>query len=87
MAFQKGKVTNPKGRGRAPNKSARRIAEDIVAAYKELGGYKYLVELAQEDKKTFCALLGKLLPTNIKADVDVEGEIVITRTIVKGKAE
>ncbi|MDD5513616.1 MAG: hypothetical protein WCQ69_09965 [Bacteroidales bacterium] len=75
MAATKGKVCNPKGRGHAPNKGAARIAEDIVAAYKELGGMQYLIQLAQEDRKTFCTLLLKILPNNIKADVDVKGQL------------
>jgi hypothetical protein len=36
---------------------------------------QYLIQLAQEDRKTFCTLLLKILPNNIKADVDVKGQL------------
>ena len=35
-----------------------------------VGGVKYLVELAENDPRTYCTLLGKLMPTTLAGDAD-----------------
>lgn len=52
----------PKG---SPNKINAKIKDAIMSAFEEVGGQDYLVRVAQDDPKTFCALLGKVLPTEI----------------------
>lgn len=60
----------PKG---APNKITADIKSAILGAFQARGGQKYLERVAEDDPKTFCALLGKVLPTQISG---VDGEAV-----------
>jgi hypothetical protein len=48
-----------------PNKLTISIREAIEHAFDELGGAGYLVHVGRSDPRTFCALLGKLLPTKL----------------------
>ncbi len=52
----------PKG---LPNKVTQSVKEAIENAFQELGGMSYLVHVGRSDPRTFCALLGKLLPTKL----------------------
>ena len=52
----------PKG---LPNRQTVAIKEAIENAFTELGGMSYLVHVGRNDPRTFCALLGKLLPTKL----------------------
>lgn len=54
----------PKG---APNKLTADIREAINNAFQEVGGTSYLVRVAQEDPKTFCALIAKVIPADVNA--------------------
>lgn len=47
------------------NKLTVSIREAIEHAFDELGGASYLVHVGRSDPRTFCALLGKLLPTKL----------------------
>jgi hypothetical protein len=47
------------------NKLTVSIREAIEHAFDELGGASYLVHVGKQDPRTFCALLGKLLPTKL----------------------
>lgn len=49
----------------APNKINAQIKEAILGAFEQAGGQAYLLAIAHDDPKTFCALLGKILPTEI----------------------
>jgi len=55
----------PKG---ARNKITRDIQAAIVNAFEKAGGENYLLQVAQEDPKTFCALLGKVLPMQVSGE-------------------
>ena len=55
-----------------PNKSTTAVKTAILAAFKQLGGIEYLVEVGKSDPKAFMTLLAKILPAEIKADVKVE---------------
>jgi hypothetical protein len=48
-----------------PNKLTASIKDAIEHAFDELGGASYLVHVGRQDPRTFCALLGKLLPTKL----------------------
>lgn len=48
-----------------PNKMTKQVKEAIYEAFEKAGGAAYLLKVAQEDPKTFCVLLGKVLPTEI----------------------
>ena len=70
-------MTN-RGRGRpngAKNKINVRVTEAIEKAFQDVGGAKYLRKVAEEDPKTFCTLLGKILPREIKGTL--EGGLVL----------
>jgi hypothetical protein len=62
--FQPGE--RPVGRAKGtPNKLTLSVKEAIERAFDKLGGTDYLVYVGQSDPRTFCALLGKLLPTKL----------------------
>jgi hypothetical protein len=48
-----------------PNRTTQNIKEAIEGAFDRLGGVDYLVTVGKNDPRTFCALLGKLLPTKL----------------------
>lgn len=49
----------PKG---ATNGGSRELKAIILNALDDAGGQEYLLTLAREDRKTFCQLLGRVLP-------------------------
>ncbi len=63
-----------------PNKLTAHIREAVENAFSAVGGEDYLVKVAKEDPRTFCTLLGKILPTQVDAQVDKP----IQYTIVTG---
>lgn len=68
MAKTQGAAAKGPGPGRpkgARNKITRDIQQAIVNAFEKAGGENYLLRIAEEDPKTFCALLGKVLPMQV----------------------
>jgi hypothetical protein len=62
----------------SPNKITADIKEAVLKAFTEVGGWKWLVRLAEENPKAFAVLLAKLLPNNVNLG-DANGEpITIT---------
>ena len=57
----------PKG---SPNKLTVDLRKAIHEAYEKAGGVAYLLQVAQDDPKTFCALLSKTMPKEIVAEVN-----------------
>lgn len=55
----------PKG---SPNKLTADIKSAIMGAFNQAGGETYLLRVAQEDPKTFCTLLGKVLPMQVTGE-------------------
>lgn len=54
--------------GRPPgsqNKTTVRVREAIMNAFEMVGGQQYLVMIALTDPKTFCTLLGRVLPAEL----------------------
>jgi hypothetical protein len=41
------------------------VKEAIIGAFNKVGGEDYLVKVADSDPRTFCALLGKVMPTQL----------------------
>lgn len=64
----KGKKTGGRTAG-TPNKVTQAVKEAVQAAFDEVGGVDYLVTVAKQDHKTFCALLGKVIPTQVNANI------------------
>ena len=82
--LQKGrKKTGGRIKG-TPNKSTVQIKTAILRAFDEVGGEFYLARVAEEDPKTFCMLLGRVLPAELKADVshDIDG---IAKLLAQGR--
>lgn len=67
----------PKG---ASNKITRDIKEAVARAFEKVGAEDYLVKVAREDPKTFCSLLGRVIPLQISGD----SESPLTIQIVTG---
>jgi hypothetical protein len=49
-----------------PNKTTAALKDAILNAFATVGGEAYLVVVAKKDPRTFCTLLGKVLPTTIE---------------------
>lgn len=61
------------GRGRKKgelNKVTRNLKAAILQAFDKVGGVKWLVTLAESDPRAFAALLGRILPNEIRAEVE-----------------
>ena len=61
-------VPRPKYGGRikgTPNKTTVRVKEAILKAFDQCGGHQYLINVALNDPRTFCTLLGRVLPAEI----------------------
>ncbi len=86
MKFQPGQSGNTKGRPKgSPNKITASVKEAIMAAFDNAGGVEYLEGIAKSDPRTFCALLGKILPTTIAGDEDGPLRAITKIEIVAGK--
>jgi len=59
-----------------PNKLTADIKEAIIKAFNEAGGAEYLRKVAKSDPRTFCALLAKVLPTQVTADPSIPLQII-----------
>ncbi|MCK5374144.1 MAG: hypothetical protein KAJ40_02560 [Alphaproteobacteria bacterium] len=55
-----------------PNKTTTTVKEAIMNAFDKLGGEEYLVDIAKQDHKTFCSLLGRVLPKEISASIETD---------------
>jgi hypothetical protein len=56
------------GAPQAANKLTANVKACIMAAFADAGGKDYLVKVAKTDPRTFCTLLGKILPTQVTGD-------------------
>jgi hypothetical protein len=65
----------PKG---SANKITKNIKQAIEEAFDKAGGVDYLVRLAAEDPRTFCSLVGKVIPTTISGDQENPVSIKVT---------
>ena len=70
----------PKG---ASNKTTKAIKDAIIEAFEKAGGVDYLVTLAKEDPRTFCALVGKVIPLQVEG-TGAGGEIIF-KTVYEAK--
>lgn len=62
----KGRKTGGRQKG-TPNKMTATLKEMILNALDQVGGESYLVEQSERNPTAFIALLGRLLPSEIKA--------------------
>lgn len=54
-----------------PNKLTATIKQAIEQSFEEVGGADYLARMAKEQPVAYMTLLGKVLPTQLQADVSV----------------
>jgi hypothetical protein len=54
----------------SPNKLTADVKAAIMAALDAVGGADYLKTVARTDPRTFCTLLGKILPTQVTGDAE-----------------
>ena len=69
---KKNPLDNLTARGRpkgTPNKLTHDVRTAIQKAFLGLGGVNYLIKVGHEDPKTFCQLLGKVVPSEVNAVV------------------
>ncbi len=67
---------NVAGRRRPHRKLTIDVKEAIAKAFELSGGVDYLVQVARDDPRVFCALLQKIIPTEVKAEVNVSGKLI-----------
>jgi hypothetical protein len=68
------------GKGRkkgVPNKATAALKDAILNAFSQVGGEAYLVTVAKTDPKTFCTLLGKVLPLQVTGADDGPVKLVV----------
>ncbi len=63
----------------SPNKVTRELREAVLNTFEMVGGEEYLANVARNDPRTFCALLGRVLPTQVQAQVSPDGDELIRR--------
>tara|TARA_R110002051_G_C8668527_1_gene490058 strand:+ start:496 stop:774 length:279 start_codon:yes stop_codon:yes gene_type:complete len=73
MANTTGKKFGGRKKG-TQNKNTTELKTAIMAAFDTVGGQDYLVGVAKDDPKTFCTLLGRVLPSELKAELSTMGE-------------
>lgn len=59
-----GRKTGGRQKG-TPNKTSADVKAAILGAFSQAGGVDYLAKVAEEDPRTFCTLLGKVLPMQV----------------------
>lgn len=64
-----GRKTGGRKKG-TPNKVTADVKRAILDAFETAGAADYLAKVASEDPRTFCALLGKVLPLQVSGDPD-----------------
>ncbi len=79
MVKQTGGYKSIKGAGPGRPKGAKNkysnFKDSLYEAFKKLGGTKFLVEWANENPTPFFMIMGKLLPKQIEADVNVRRSV------------
>ena len=71
-ALNPNKLGRPKG---SPNKIRRDVAELVRIALEGVGDETYLIARAKKNPTAFLALVSKLMPTQINADVNVNSDL------------
>jgi len=60
-----------------PNKVTKALKEMILGALDDAGGQEYLKRQADENPVAFLGLVGKVLPHQLKADLNHQGDVNI----------
>ena len=65
-----------------PNKLTANVKTALINAFEKAGGEEYLLNVARDDPKTFCSLLGRIIPTEISGP-DGNPVSLIERVIIR----
>lgn len=60
-----------------PNKVSAELKDMIRSALEGAGGVDYLQSVASTHPAAFCALIGKIIPADVKATLKVSGGLVL----------
>ena len=79
MPFKKGhKKLGGRKKG-TKNVMTEDVKNAILEAFERSGGVEYLVGIAETDPKTFCTLLGKVLPKDM--NIDAKGFVKLVTNV------
>jgi hypothetical protein len=76
----KGRKTGGRKKG-TTNKLTADLRTAIQGAFDKVGGQSYLQQVAQDDPRTFCKLLGMTLPKDV--NLKAEGGLSLSITLSK----
>jgi hypothetical protein len=69
-----------------PNKLTKALKDVILGALDDAGGQAYLAKQAKTNPSAFLSLLGRVVPQELKAELDTKSTvIVVERTYCKPK--
>jgi hypothetical protein len=71
----RGRKTGGGSRKGRPNKVTTALKDAVLRAFEKVGGEDYLVTVAGSDPRTFCALLGRVLPRDVRLEPEGEGRV------------
>ena len=74
------KKGDPKTGGRkkgTPNKVTTTVKEALMESFQGLGGKTYLDTLSKTEPRAYATLLGKLIPTEVKAELEHSGGLEV----------
>ena len=76
------KGTRPIGRKKGtPNTMTQQVKDMVVEALQKAGGVDYLVKQSKKEPKAFLALVGKVLPLQVKHSGDADSPIQHKHTV------
>jgi hypothetical protein len=70
----KGQKTGGREKG-TPNKTTAAVKEMLIAAFDDMGGLDALTDWGRENRTQFYQLWAKLLPQEIKSEVELKNDI------------
>jgi|GEM_PF-1974380 len=89
MAAKKGTMPPNAGQGRrrgSKNKTTVLLKEAIEESFANVGGAEYLTQMAQLEPRAYLALLAKILPAKIEADINVFQGAALVERLQQGRA-
>lgn len=89
MAAKKGTMPPAAGMGRKPgskNRTTVLLKDAIEESFANVGGASYLTAMALQEPKAYLALLAKILPAKIEADINVFQGAALVERLQQGRA-
>lgn len=80
------KQAGNRGLGRqkgTPNKLTKTLKEMLIASLDDVGGREYFKRQAEENPNAYMTLIGKLIPNELKAEIDAKTDSTLTINIMK----